>query len=134
MKKIIFMVFFIVSSLSFTGENSLGIIGDKELKAVGVNEENIKKAKDLMNEVASSYKLKVLEKEQLQLQIDKYILDGAEKNLSKIDKIFEEIGSIEVTIMKERMRSQIKMKRYITPEQYMKARELSIKRLNGLSD
>ncbi|MBS9776197.1 MAG: hypothetical protein KGV57_03840 [Fusobacterium sp.] len=131
MKKIICMILLSFSVVSFSTENTLGIIGDKELREVGVKESNIKKAKDLMNEVASSYKLKVLEKEELQLQINKYLLDGAEKNLSKIDRIFEKIGQIEVSIMKERMRSQIKMQKYITQDQYMKARELSIKRLNS---
>lgn len=130
MKKFIFMIFLTISSLSFASQNGLGIIGDKELRAVGVKEENIKEAKNLMDSVASSYKLKTLEKEQLQLEIDRYVLDGAEKNLDKIDRIFEKIGNIEVSIMKERMRSQIKMKKYISQEQYIEARKLSIKRLN----
>lgn len=131
MKKFIIVMFLLITSLSFSSENGLGIIGDKELRAVGVKEVNIKKAKALMTEVATSYKLKVLEKEQLQLKIDKYVLDGAEKNLSKIDKIFEKIGNIDVSIMKERLRSQIKMQKYISQDQYMRARELSIKRLNS---
>lgn len=131
MRKFVYMIFLLFSVVSFSTENSLGIIGDEELREVGVKESNIKKAKDLMNAVASSYKLKVLEKEELQLEINKYVLEGAEKNLSKIDKIFEKIGQIEVSIMKERMRSQIQMQKYISQDQYMKARELSIKRLNS---
>ncbi len=131
MKKIIYILFLIFSVTSFSAENGLGIIGDKELKEVGVKEINIKKAKDLMNQVASSYRLKVLEKEELQLQIDKYVLDGAEKNLVKIEQIFDKIAQIDATIMKERMRSQIKMRKYISQDQYIKARQLSIKRLNS---
>ena len=131
MKKILYILFFMVSVLSFSNETGLGIIGDAELRQAGVKEENIKKAKALMNEVSSSYQLKTLEKRQLELQVNKYVLDGAEKYLTEIDKLFDKIGAIEASILKERVRSQIQMQKYITQEQYMKARELSIKRLNS---
>lgn len=131
MKKILYILFFMVSILSFSNEAGLGIIGDAELRQAGVKEENIKKAKALMNEVSSSYQLKILEKRQLELQVNKYVLDGAEKYLAEIDKLFDKIGNIEASILKERVRSQIQMQKYITQEQYMKAREMSIKRLNS---
>ena len=53
-----------------------------------------------------------------------------EKYLKQIDEMFDKIGEIEATIMKERLRSQIQMKKYITAEQYMKAKEIAIKRLS----
>ncbi|WP_022819342.1 hypothetical protein [Fusobacterium russii] len=132
MKKFLIGLFFVVSVFTFAEDLGLGIINANDLKAVGVKEENIKKAKELMNEVANSYRLKTLEIEQLQLQINKYVLDGPEKYLTEIDQIFDKIGSIEAAISKERIRSQIKIQKLITQEQYVKARELAIKRLNGI--
>lgn len=132
MKRILIVLFFVVSVFAFAEDLGLGIINANDLKAVGVKEENIKKAKELMNEVANSYRLKTLEIEQLQLQINKYVLDGPEKYLKEIDQIFDKIGSIEAAISKERIRSQIKIQKLITQDQYVKARELAIKRLNGI--
>lgn len=132
MKKILLGLFLFISVIGFAEDTGLGIITDKDLKAVGVKEENIKKAKKLMNEVASSYRLKTLEIEQLQLEVNKYLLDNPEKYLNEIDKIFDKIGSIESSISKERIRSQISIQKLISQEQYSKARELAIKRLNGI--
>lgn len=131
MKKVMLVLFLLISTLGFTEETGLGIITVADLKAVGVKEENIKKAKELINEVASSYKLKTLEIEQLELQINKFVLDGSEKHLNEIDKLFDKIGAVEASISKERVRSQIKIQKLITQEQYVKAREIAIKRLNG---
>ena len=130
MKKIFTMLFLSFSLLSFASEeNGLGIVDDADLKAVGVKVENIKKAKELMNQVSSNYQLKVLERRQLELQINKYVLDGPEKYMKQIDDMFDKIGAIEATILKERLKSQIQMKKYITTEQYMKAKEVALKRL-----
>lgn len=131
MRKYLIGLFFIISIFSFSEETGLGIIIDSDLKAVGVKEENIKKAKQLMSEVATSYRLKSLEIEQLELQINKYVLDGPEKSLKEIDEIFDKIGRLEAAISKERIRSQINIQKLITQEQYMKAREIAVKRLNG---
>lgn len=132
MKRFLVGLFLVISVFTFAEDLGLGIINANDLKAVGVKEENIKKAKELMNEVANSYRLKILEIEQLQLQINKYVLDGPEKYLKEIDQIFDKIGSIEAAISKERIRSQIKIQKLITQDQYVKARELAIKRLNGI--
>ena len=131
MRKYLIGLFFIISIFSFSEETGLGIIIDSDLKAVGVKEENIKKAKQLMSEVATSYRLKSLEIEQLELQINKYVLDGPEKSLKEIDEIFDKIGRLEAANSKERIRSQINIQKLITQEQYMKAREIAVKRLNG---
>ena len=131
MKRFFCVLFLIFSMFAFANEeNGLGIVEDADLKAAGVKVENIKKAKELMNQVANSYELRLLERKQLELQINKYILDGPEKYLKQIDEMFDKIGAIEATIMKERLRSQIQMKKYITAEQYMKAKEIALKRLS----
>lgn len=52
------------------------------------------------------------------------------KNLKEIDEIFDKIAVIDAAIMKERVRSQIEIQKYITNQQYAKARELAMKRLN----
>ena len=114
MKRFFCVLFLIFSMFAFANEeNGLGIVEDADLKAAGVKVENIKKAKELMNQVANSYELRLLERKQLELQINKYILDGPEKYLKQIDEMFDKIGAIEATIMKERLRSQIQMKKYI---------------------
>ena len=123
MKRFFFVLFLTFSMFAFANEeNGLDIVEDADLKAAGVKVENIKKAKELMNQVANSYELKLLKRKQLELQINKYILDGPEKYLKQIDEMFDKIGAIEATIMKERLRSQIQMKKYITTKQYMKAK------------
>ena len=72
----------------------------------------------------------ILEKKQLELEVNKYVLEGPEANLEKIDAIFDKIGAIEASILKDRIRSQVEMQKYITKEQYFTAREIAIKRLN----
>ena len=130
MKKFFCVLFFLVSIFVFASdENGLGIVEDADLKAAGVKVENIKKAKDLMNQVASNYQLKILERKQLELQINKYVLDGPEKYMKQIDDIFDKIGDIEAAILKDRLRSQIQMQKYISTEQYMKAKEIALRRL-----
>ena len=74
--------------------------------------------------------LTVLEKKQLELEVNKYVLENPEANLEKIDILFDKIGAIEANILKDRIRSQIEMQKYITQEQYIKARDIAIRRLN----
>ena len=131
MKKFFCVLFCLVSLFTFASEeNGLGIVDDADLRAAGVKAENIKKAKEFVKQVASNYELRLLERKQLELQINKYILENPEKYIKQIDEMFDKIGAIEATIMKERLRSQIQMKKYITAEQYMKAKEIAIKRLS----
>ena len=131
MKKFFCVLFCLVSLFTFASEeNGLGIVDDADLRAAGVKAENIKKAKELVKQVASNYEFRLLERKQLELQINKYILENPEKYIKQIDEMFDKIGAIEATIMKERLRSQIQMKKYITAEQYMKAKEIAIKRLS----
>ncbi len=104
MKKFFCVLFCLVSLFTFASEeNGLGIVDDADLRAAGVKAENIKKAKELVKQVASNYELRLLERKQLELQINKYILENPEKYIKQIDEMFDKIGAIEATIMKERL-------------------------------
>ena len=123
-------VMLLFSSLIFASEG-LGIVSDEDFLKVGVIPENIEKAKLMVNRVSTNYKMLVLEKKQLELEVNKYVLEGPEANLEKIDVLFDKIGVIEASILKDRIRSQIEMQKYITQEQYIKARDMAIRRLNS---
>ena len=84
----------------------------------------------MVGKVSTNYKMLLLEKKQLELEVNKYVLDGAEQNLAEIDALFDRIGDIEANILKDRIRSQIEMQKYITQEQYIKARDIAIRRIN----
>lgn len=130
MKKIFgFITMLVCSSVIFSSEG-LGIVADEDFLKVGVAPENIEKAKLMVNKVSTNYKMLILEKKQLELEVNKYVLEGAEANLDKIDILFDKIGAIEANILKDRIRSQIEMQKYITQEQYIKARDIAVRRLN----
>lgn len=128
-------VFYLFSALLFStvivASEGLGIVSDEDFLKVGVASENIEKAKLMVNRVSTNYKMLVLEKKQLELEVNKYVLEGPEANLEKIDILFDKIGAIEASILKDRIRSQIEMQKYITQEQYLKARDMAIRRLNN---
>ncbi len=130
MKKIILTLLLLISCVSFA-DSDFGLIKESELIAVGVKKENIKKAKDLVSSVENSYKLKVLERKKLEIEVNKLIVSDPSANLKQIDELFDKIAIIDADIMKERIRSQIEMKKYITNDQYNKARDLANKRLQG---
>ena len=130
MKKIILTLLLLISCVSFA-DSDFGLIKESELIAVGVKKENIKKAKDLISSVENSYKLKVLERKKLEIEVNKLIVSDPSVNLKQIDELFDKIAIIDADIMKERIRSQIEMKKYITNDQYNKARDLANKRLQG---
>ena len=130
MKKIILTLLLLISCVSFA-DSDFGLIKESELIAVGVKKENIKKAKDLISSVENSYKLKVLERKKLEIEVNKLIVSDPSANLKQIDELFDKIAIIDADIMKERIRSQIEMKKYITNDQYNKARDLANKRLQG---
>lgn len=130
MKKIFSFVTMLVCSSIILASEGLGIVSDEDFLKVGVAPENIEKAKVMVNKVSTSYKMLILEKKQLELEVNKYVLEGPEANLEKIDALFDRIGAIEASILKDRIRSQIEMQKYITQEQYIKARDMAIRRLN----
>ena len=116
--------------MALANNDGLGIVSDEDFKKVGVSQENIDKAKGMVGKVSTSYKMLLLEKKQLELEVNKFVLEGAEQNLAQIDVLFDRMGQIEANILKDRIRSQIEMQRYITQEQYMRARDIAIRRLN----
>lgn len=130
MKKIIYFLVIVLCSTTIIASEGLGIVSDEDFLKVGVTSENVEKAKMMVNRVSTNYKMLILEKKQLELEVNKYVLEGPEANLEKIDDIFDKIGAIEASILKDRIRSQIEMQKYITQEQYLKARDIAIKRLN----
>lgn len=131
MKRVVYFFTMIFCSAVVMASEGLGIVSDEDFLKVGVTPENVQKAKAMVDKVSTNYKMLVLEKKQLELEVNKYVLEGAEANLEKIDSIFDKIGAIEASILKDRIRSQIEMQKYITQEQYLKARDIAIRRLNS---
>lgn len=130
MRKVIYLFTTLLFSTVIFASEGLGLVSDEDFLKVGVAPENIEKAKLMVNRVSTNYKMLVLEKKQLELEVNKYILENPEANLEKIDILFDKIGAIEASILKDRIRSQIEMQKYITQEQYLKARDMAIRRLN----
>ncbi len=130
MRKIFGFITMVLCSSMILASEGLGIVSDEDLLKVGVSPENIEKAKMMVSKVSTNYKMLILEKKQLELEVNKYVLEGPEANLDKIDVIFDKIGDIEASILKDRIRSQIEMQKYISQDQYIKARDMAIRRLN----
>ncbi|MCI7343115.1 MAG: hypothetical protein SPH94_03545 [Fusobacterium necrophorum] len=130
MKKLWIYMIFVLSSLTLLGESEFGIIQDSELRRVGVSEANLRQAKAVINQAETTYKMLVLERREVELKINKLMMENPAKNLSTLDTLFDRIGVIEAKILKDKVRSQIEMQKYISQEQYLQARELSIQRLN----
>lgn len=130
MKKLWVYMIFVLSSLTLLGESEFGIIQDSELRRVGVSEANLRQAKAVINQAETTYKMLVLERREIELKINKLMMENPAKNLSTLDALFDRIGVIEAKILKDKVRSQIEMQKYISQEQYLQARELSIQRLN----
>lgn len=130
MKKLWVYMIFVLSSLTLLGESEFGIIQDSELRRVGVSEANLRQAKAVINQAETTYKMLVLERREIELKINKLMMENPAKNLSTLDTLFDRIGVIEAKILKDKVRSQIEIQKYISQEQYLQARELSIQRLN----
>lgn len=130
MKKLLVYIVFVLSSFAMFGESEFGIIQDGELRRVGVSEANLRQAKAVINKAETTYKMLVLERREIELKINKLMMENPAKNLSTLDTLFDRIGVIEAKILKDKVRSQIEMQKYISQDQYVQARELSIQRLN----
>lgn len=130
MKKLLVYIVFVLSSFAMFGESEFGIVQDSELRRVGVSEANLRQAKAVINKAETTYKMLVLERREIELKINKLMMENPAKNLSTLDTLFDRIGVIEAKILKDKVRSQIEMQKYISQDQYVQARELSIQRLN----
>lgn len=130
MKKILLLAatFFTICAMSYS-ESAFGIVYDEDFMKAGVAKESLEKAKELMQKTSSDLKLLSLEKQKLEIEVNQLLIEGAEKNLEKLDAIFDRVGDIDSSIYKARIRSQISMYKYISKEQYVKARQVAIERI-----
>lgn len=135
LKKYILIFTILFGTLSFGDTNSenLGMITEEDFAKVGVTKENILKAKDIINNSRNKCNYLLLDKKSKELEINKYILAGIEKNWDKVYDLIDEIGDIEAGILKDKIRAQYEAQQCISQEQYLKAREIAIKRIEKAS-
>ena len=110
---------------------SLGVITDKDFAQIGVSRESVIKAKEIIQKSRNRYEYLLLDRRSKELEINKCILEGVEKNWEKIEDLIDEIGKIEADILKDRIKSQYEAQKYINQEQYLKAREVAIRRIEA---
>lgn len=127
MGKFVFMMFLITGVNTFSNQ-LIGIVTNEDLIAVGVPQENISKVRVIIEQANVQYKMRLLDKEAIEIEIKKYILLGSEENLGRINNLLDKLGVIESEMRKDRLKYQIEVRKYITTEQYMKARNQSIKK------
>ncbi|MGL5052760.1 MAG: hypothetical protein ACRC5W_04105 [Cetobacterium sp.] len=130
MKKLVMGLLILIFSITAYGTSGIGIVKDEDFKAVGVSQNNIDSAKAIIERASIQYKLKVLDKKALEIQINKYILEGTEKNLEKLNELVEKVGLLDAEIIKDRLKNQIEVQKFISTDQYLKARELSLKKIS----
>lgn len=122
MKKIIFILLLISGVNSFSAK-LIGTLTNEDLIAIGISQENIDKVAKIIDEANIKYKMRMLEKQSIEIEIKKYIILGTESNIGQINKLIDRLGIIETELMKDRLKYQIKVRKYITPEQYLRAKE-----------
>ena len=99
---------------------------EKELSTIGISDENIENSKIILGEALKKHKIMLIELDQKELEINKLLIDDPEKNWFKINKIFDEIGQINANIQKNKLKTQIDVRKYISKEDYLKAKNLYI--------
>lgn len=130
-KKIILLFGLLVFIVSFGASNvdNIGIIYEEDFRSVGVPEGDILRAKEVIANASTKHKLLLLDRRQRELAINKYLLESPERNWEKISLIFDEVGKIESEILKNKLKSQIEVRKYINQEEYNNARALAVKRI-----
>lgn len=118
-------------SLGASRVEAIGIIYEEDFRAVGVKEENIDKARDIVLEANKGHQLLMLERQQLELEVNKYLLEGPEENWEKISGVFDKLGNIEAQLMKNKLKSQLEVRKYISEDQYQRARAEAAKRIES---
>ena len=108
------------SAVMANDTESLGIITDKDFAQVGVPKENVIKAKEIIKNSKNRYDYLILDRRSKELEINKCI-----------EELTDQIGKIEADILKERIKSQYEAQKYINQEQYLRAREIAIKRIES---
>lgn len=124
-------IIFSVVAMGVTRLENIGIIYEDDFRSVGVSEENIAKAKDIILEANRRHQILMLERKQLELEVNKYMLEGSEENWDKISNVFDKLGQVEAELMKNKLRSQVQIRNYISEEEYLRARGAAVKRLEA---
>lgn len=124
-------IIFSVVAMGATRLENIGIIYEDDFRSVGVSEENIAKAKDIILEANRRHQILMLERKQLELEVNKYMLEGSEENWDKISNVFDKLGQVEAELMKNKLRSQVEIRNYISEEEYLRARGAAVKRLEA---
>ena len=62
---------------------------EKELTTIGISNENIKNAKEILTAAMKKQRILVIELEQKELEINKLLIDDPEKNWFRINQLFE---------------------------------------------
>ncbi len=124
-------IIFSVVAMGVTRLENIGIIYEDDFRSVGVSEENIAKAKDIILEANRRHQILMLERKQLELEVNKYMLEGSEENWDKISNVFDKLGQVEAELMKNKLRSQVEIRNYISEEEYLRARGAAVKRLEA---
>ncbi len=126
---LIFTVLFGTLSFGDTNSENLGMITEEDFAKVGVTKEKILKAKEIINTSRNKCEYLLLDKKSKELEINKYILAGVDKNWNKVYKLIDEIGEIEAEILKDKLKAQYEAQQCISQDQYLKARDIAIKRI-----
>ncbi len=124
-------IIFSVVAMGATRLENIGIIYEDDFRSVGVSEENIAKAKDIILEANRKHQILMLERKQLELEVNKYMLEGSEENWDKISNVFDKLGQVEAELMKNKLRSQVEIRNYISEDEYLRARGAAVKRLEA---
>ncbi len=130
------LLFVLMGNLVFAQNEKevLGFITEDDFAKVGVTREQIIKTKEIIEISQKRYSYLVLEKKSRELEIEKYILTGIGDKWEDINKLIDEIGDIEASMLKDRLRSQYEAQKSISQEKYLKAREIALERLAKLQD
>lgn len=119
---IIFGLMLLGSILSYSSISISNM--EKELSTIGISNENIENAKGLLRVALKKHRIMLIELDQKELEINKLLIDDPEKNWFKINKLFDEIGQVNANMKKNQLKTQIDVRKYITKEDYLKAKDL----------
>lgn len=117
------------SEVPIVSEKTLGVITIEDFSKVGVSKDKVLKANEIIKKSKNKYEYLLLDKKSKELEINKCILEGIEKNWDKVYGLVDEIGDIEAKILKDRIRAQYEAQQCISQEQYLKARNIALERV-----
>lgn len=105
----------------------IGIIQDSDFLAVGVKKENLERVKRIIAEADKKRKIQILDEESIKAEINKSVLQGVSS--SKINLLVDKLMKVEGEILKNKLRYQMEVQKYITRSQYMAARDIALRRM-----